>query len=93
MSMPPQALPADMPTVITVKVQANASVEPAAGTARWTEALSDPSQGDSGTPSGIISRAKTIRPGAAASSSSRTAKSARQAMARSSTRLRQSRLP
>jgi hypothetical protein len=34
MITPPQALPADMPAVMTVKVQANASVEPAAGTAR-----------------------------------------------------------
>jgi hypothetical protein len=34
MITPALALPADMPAVMIVEVQANASVEPAAGTAR-----------------------------------------------------------
>ncbi len=93
MITPPTALPAAMAVVMTAKVQANASVELAAGTARWTEALSDPSQGESGSPSGIMSRARTIRPGAAASSMRAAPNSARQPMARPSTRPPQSRLP
>jgi hypothetical protein len=48
MITPPTALPAAMAVVMTAKVQANDSVELAAGAARWTEALSDPSQGESG---------------------------------------------
>ena len=80
---PPKVLPPAMATVTAAKVQANASVELAAGTAPWTEALSEPSQGESGTPSGIMSSARTIRPGAAASSKRVAPNSARQPIARS----------
>jgi hypothetical protein len=76
-----------------MNVQAKASVELAAGTARCTDALSDPSQGEKGMPSGIISRARIARSGAPASSISVAPNSARQATARPSTGLRQFLLP
>jgi hypothetical protein len=65
MITPPQALPAAMPMVMvmTANVQVNASVMLPAGTARCTEALNDPSAGDSGMPSGIIRTAITGRLG------------------------------
>jgi hypothetical protein len=93
MTMPLIALPAAMPTVMTAKDQANASVELAAGTARCTDALSDPSQGDSGIPRQTMSRARAMRPGAAASSISVAPNSARHIIARRSTGPFQFRLP
>lgn len=82
-----------MATVMTAKTQLNASVAAEAGTARWAAALSEPSQGDSGRPSGIMSRASTSRPGAAASSISAAPNRARQASARAATGDRQVLLP
>lgn len=43
--MPRHALPADMPMVTMVKIPAGSSPEAVEGTARWTEALSDPARG------------------------------------------------
>ena len=93
MMTPPQALPAAMLILMTANVQAKPSAEPAAGTARCTDALSAPSQGDSGRPSGIMRTAMTARSGAAASSASVAPNSARQVTARPSTSARQFLVP
>src|SRR5713101_2820080 len=93
MITPPNALPLASPTVMTANVQVKASVAVAGGTARWIEALSDPSHGDSGRPRGIMSSARTARLGAAASSMSAAANNARHPIARRSTGARQLLLP
>lgn len=88
----PGCLPA-MPAVMTAKVHVKASVTTLAGTAACTDALSEPSQGDSGRPSRIMSNASTGSLGAAASGSSARLNRARQQTARQCTGPGQVRLP